>query len=352
MLFHTGALRRLNELGWLRQLDRVSSVSGGSITAGVLGSAWRQLTFDDETHAATNFESLVVEPLQRLAGKTIDIPAILLGLILPGGPARRAAAAYRKHLFAGATLQDLPDAPSFVFNATNLQSGVLMRFSKEYAWDYRVGKVEEPTFELAVVVAASAAFPPTLGPLRLDVPPHAHVPGSGSDDGGEQPNLEVPPYTTRMVLSDGGIYDNLGLETAWKEYRTILISDGGGLMGPEPRPRSLWPLQLLRVLDVTDNQVRSLRKRQAVESYIAKIRDGAYWGIRTDITKYGADGSLPAPFDETIRLANLGTRFSRMPLLTQQRLMNWGYAVCDAAIRKHVKDAPPPNGFPYPSAGV
>src|ERR1044072_5945833 len=37
MLFHLGALWRLNEAGLLRGLVRVSSVSGGSITAGVLG---------------------------------------------------------------------------------------------------------------------------------------------------------------------------------------------------------------------------------------------------------------------------------------------------------------------------
>jgi NTE family protein len=33
ILFHVGALWRLNELGYLPKLDRVSSVSGGSITA-------------------------------------------------------------------------------------------------------------------------------------------------------------------------------------------------------------------------------------------------------------------------------------------------------------------------------
>ena len=32
MLFHLGAIWRLNELGYLQQLKRVSSVSGGSIT--------------------------------------------------------------------------------------------------------------------------------------------------------------------------------------------------------------------------------------------------------------------------------------------------------------------------------
>src|SRR5690349_24700851 len=37
MLFHVGALWRLNELGYLTRLTRVSIVSGGSIAAAVLG---------------------------------------------------------------------------------------------------------------------------------------------------------------------------------------------------------------------------------------------------------------------------------------------------------------------------
>src|SRR5437016_5593248 len=46
MMFHAGALWRLNEFGYLPRLDRISSVSGGSITAGVLASRWQQLSFD------------------------------------------------------------------------------------------------------------------------------------------------------------------------------------------------------------------------------------------------------------------------------------------------------------------
>src|SRR5215467_6566845 len=52
MVFHLGALWRLNELGMLRGLARVSSVSGGSITAALLGSRWRELDFDRATGVA------------------------------------------------------------------------------------------------------------------------------------------------------------------------------------------------------------------------------------------------------------------------------------------------------------
>jgi NTE family protein len=40
------------------------------------------------------------------------------------------------------------------------------------------------------------------------------------------------------------------------------------------------------------------------------------------------------------------------PLL-QERLINWGFAVCDAAIRTHLNPAlAKPQDFPYPDAGV
>lgn len=48
MLFHLGALWRLNEAGLLRELKRVSRVSGGSIAAGVLGLKWRSLGFGED----------------------------------------------------------------------------------------------------------------------------------------------------------------------------------------------------------------------------------------------------------------------------------------------------------------
>jgi hypothetical protein len=60
MLFHTGALMRLNELGLLKQLRRVSSVSGGSISAGYLGFVWKRLNWDTD-NVATNFAAEYVE---------------------------------------------------------------------------------------------------------------------------------------------------------------------------------------------------------------------------------------------------------------------------------------------------
>lgn len=109
----------------------------------------------------------------------------------------------------------------------------------------------------------------------------------------------------------------------------------------------------LRVLDLIDNQVRSLRKRQVIDSYVRKERKGAYRGIRTDIARYGLANALPCPVSRTTEFANVPTRLKRLEPDLQERLINWGYAVCDAALRKHVDATlPAPPGFPYPALGV
>ena len=345
MLFHLGAIWYLNERGWLPRLARVSSVSGGSITAAVLGLAWKDLAFD-AAGVAAGFGARVVEPIRRLAGRSIDVAAIAGGILSRDSVGERLTRAYRKAVFGTATLQALPDRPRFVINATNVQSGALFRFSKPYIWDWRVGKVPAPTLELAAAVAASSAFPPVLSPVTLRFPAGAFVPGTGRD-------LQRPPYTREVVLTDGGVYDNLGLETVWKRYRIILASDGGGKMGPQDHPESDWVRHSARILDLIDNQVRSLRKRQLVAALATGGRGGAYWGIRTDASHYPVADPLPCPHEKTMRLATVATRLDALPSITQERLINWGYAAADAAMRSHVEPGwAPPAGFPYPAAGV
>ncbi len=349
MLFHLGALWRLNELGYLPRLDRVSSVSGGSIAAGVLGLAWPKLDFDGGV--GRGFSEAVVAPIRALAGETIDLSAVLRGLLGPGSANDQVVRAYKHHLYGDHSLQDLPDRPRFVINATNLQSGVLWRFSKPYMWDYRVGKIADPKLELAVAVAASSAFPPVLSPAVLEFAESDYTLNTGTD-------LQRPPFTTEVFLADGGVYDNLGLETAWKRYTTILVSDGGGHLAPQEEPARDWPRHGLRVAELLDRQVRALRKRQVIASYKlpADQRDhraGAYWGIRSDITHFGLDDALPCPVAQTTKLAETPTRLSSLDASDQERLINWGYAICDAGMRAHVeKGLPPPMGFPYPEAGV
>lgn len=350
MMFHVGVLWRLYESGRLARIKRISSVSGGSITAGVLALAWPRLSFAGE---ATDFATHVAAPLHAMASRTLDADAIVGGLFSLGSSiGDKVTAAYARYLFGDATLQDLPDTPRFVINATNVQSGVLWRFSKPYMGDYRVGRVLNPTLPLARAVAASSAFPPVLSPVTIELDPSDFLPASGMD-------LQQPPFTTDLVLADGGVYDNMGLETVWKNFQSVLISDAGAKMQAEAEPKQDWARHAYRILDLVDNQVRSLRKRQVMAGYKAgpghpDARGGAYWGIGTNYGDYVARSvRLACDPALTAALAKVPTRLKRMDEGLQQQLVNWGYAVCDAALRTYVDPAlPDPEGFPYPTAAV
>ena len=188
-----------------------------------------------------------------------------------------------------------------------------------------------------------------LSPVELRLDPKSFTPNSGT--------LQRKPFTSKVVLSDGGVYDNLGLETVWKRYQTVLVSDAGGKLEAEEEPKSDWAQHSYRVLNLIDNQVRALRKRQVINSFRANAADaahrkGAYWGIRTNIKHYELADALDCPAERTLALAETPTRLKRMDDDLQERLINWGYAVCDAALRKHVDPTIAKGAFPYPRAGV
>jgi NTE family protein len=213
--------------------------------------------------------------------------------------------------------------------------------------DYRVGEVKTPKVLLADAVAASSAFPPFLSPFALVLKNSDYTPNSGLD-------LQREPFTTDIVLTDGGVYDNLGLETVWKNFRTVMVSDGGGKLKEKSDPANDWGRHVVRILEIVDNQVRSLRKRQLSESYQQSLRQGTFWGIRTNIDDYGLAGNtLPCPFERTLHLAKTPTRLKALDAVLQKQIINWGYAVCDAGLRRHFdSQIPLPPGFAYPDSKI
>ena len=342
-LFHVGTLWRLNELRVLPKLDRISSISGGSITAGLLGLRWSQLNFDQEI--ATNFGDLIVDPLREFCTRRVDSTSITIGAILPGSSiSDRVQKSYEKHLFGTKTLQDLPDHPRFVINSTNLKTGRSFRFSKPYAGDYLVGLIRNPGHRVSLAVTASSAFPPVLSPVKFKVPP-----GSFEKVDGAELN-DNPAYTREQILTDGGAYDNLGLETVWNRYRTLLVSDAGGAFSAKGTASSIWHKQAMRAFDIATDQARGLRKRALVSDFISHDRQGAYWGIGTPIQKYKLTNSLDVPASKTKEIAGIRTRLNPFSEKEQCELINWGYAVCDAAVRAHwmTGEIPPTDGV-YPN---
>ncbi|WP_415714547.1 patatin-like phospholipase family protein [Maridesulfovibrio sp.] len=350
-LFNLGSLWRLNELGYLKKLDIITSVSGGSITSGVLATRWNELIF--QNGVAINFEQKVADTIQDFCKRDIDVSAGLSGIInIFDSISDEIVKRYDKHLFNGATLQDLPNeslpkddpdyAPRFQFYATSLQTGSSVRMCRKRLADYKIGEIPNPEISLATAVAASSAFPPVLSPLKVNVKPKDWKKWDGAY------LYDEPGFRSKLYLTDGGVYDNMGLESIWKRCKNVLVSDAGAPLDFDPKPSREWAQQSVRVLNIITDQARAVRKTKLIEDYKRGVTGGAYWGIRTKISSYGTTPTLVKDGKATQKLANIRTRLNHFSSTEQKKLINWGYALTDTAMRTFVERGADMGSLPYP----
>jgi NTE family protein len=136
----------------------------------------------------------------------------------------------------------------------------------------------------------------------------------------------------------------------------VLVSDAGAPFKIEEEVRSDWLSQARASLDVATDQCRALRKRVLIADYKASEREDAYWGIDTNISNYPLPDPMTCQADLVEPLPVIRTRLNPFSDEEQGRLMNWGYAVCDAALRSHASglaaNATRPDKWPVPSQAL
>ena len=348
-LFHLGALRRLNDAGLLSRMTTISSVSGGSITNGLLAARWTRLTADPKGRF-TNFQDEIEGPMRAFCGRNLRNYPLITGRLDPRNwPAlarddysvtNLLAERYDRDLLGGAameTLRQLKQAggPAFVFCATSLQTGVSFVFEPDRIGDYRIGYTWNGALKLGLAVAASSAFPFAFPPLAL--------PLEGAEwDAGDlgDPDLKAQ-MRRRPLLSDGGVYDNMGLEPVWKSHDFVFSSDAGAPFSEEASPGGNPVSRLWRSQGIIDRQSRALRKRMLISAFTQGDYRGAYWGLTTDIGKYPL--SPPAvgyggPVLEAI--AKVRTDLDEFHDHEQLVLMNHSWLLAGAALKAHCAEWP------------
>jgi NTE family protein len=354
-LFHLGALRRLNEVGVLSRFRTISSVSGGSVANGLLARMWRQLTPDPKSGTFTNFAGYEVA-LREFCGSDIRTGPLLTERLDPRNwPSLSSddhsatdllAHVYQDRLVGDLSVKDLDaietaTGASFVFNTSNLQTGVDLRFGPKGIYDWKLGNAPAPDLLVAEVVAASSAFPIAFPPLVLKRDPKTYAGGALE----ERHDPQLNDLRRRLVLSDGGVYDNLGLEPVWKDHQIVFCSDGGKPFALDPNPGQALPSRLLRAQDVIGNQALALRKRWLIASYQNGVYQGAYWGIGTEIEGYkdhGAGYGQGAMDGHVLdRLRAVRTDFDAFSEDEQLVLMNHGWSLTDAALRTFMSGSLP-----------
>lgn len=357
-LFHLGALWRLHELGLLVQVDRISSVSGGSILAAfvadriaaraAVGSFQVARAGDYQAWCATlDFRKDVAEPFGLVTATDIRtwpiLKTLLLNLVWHRFGARDLERSYRR-LVTRRVLADLPDHPNFIFSATDLVFGVNFEFSKQRVGDYQAGYFEADDhdpgrFAVAKAVAASSCFPPLFGPMRIATKGYKLRHGHYRKE-------DRAALIRQLHLTDGGVYDNLATEPVIKHADTILVSDAGAPFEFEASNHTLR--RLMRYTTVISNQAQALRKRLFVEMRMNGRFNGGIWSLRQQVEP-GAFGYSSALIEDV--LAQIRTDLDHFTRAEFEVLVNHGYASCAAALY-HRDDIAGnrrmPAAWPYP----
>ncbi len=344
-LFHAGALLRMAELDILRRVDRISSVSGGSITTGLLAKTWPRF-FDVATGRAdvALMRQHFLGAVRAATARTLDVRVGIAGLLPFTSAGNKLSALYDKHVFDGMLLREIPEKPKFIFNATNIQTGGLIRFTRNYIADWRALTATTKRVPLADAVAASSAFPPVLAPLRLDL----HREDVRTPEGARFDN---PELHREPVLLDGGVYDNLGLEPIWKRCGVIIAGYAGH--NSEAEASNFTFDHLLPMINAFLASSIDQRERLLVALFRNKLADGlgervgAYWTAGTDIELIGQrDGWRPTDA-ELAQAREMPTRLEALNESEQRVVLLAGYAYADRSIRTYLMpDAPPPAAEP------
>ena len=266
-----GVLRYLAEAGLLSRLATVSSISGGSIAAAAIADRWDDVSMAGHTveafleHVDRPFRQTVTKVnlrniwIRRWLTRFWRDRGVVQGTVL-GDKLYRA-----KHVV------DLPPRPVTVITSTDLASGRAFRIAREFIGNFDAGYVDTPKhLELGIVVASSAAFPFVFPPV--------HLPTEGL---GLNPS-KVPPV---LSLTDGGVYDNLGLEwfQGWKSGRPpaavkpdyLVVVDASGVF--RTTKKRIGEIKgLKRARSIQYRQTTSLRIRWLVDEFFAGTRRGIY----------------------------------------------------------------------------
>ncbi|HRQ65095.1 MAG TPA: patatin-like phospholipase family protein [Xanthomonadaceae bacterium] len=347
-LFHLGALYRLHQLGLLQDAQTVSAVSGGSIVAAWLMARFLALRESPQQCFATwcagvDFRAEIVEPFREVVARDIRTFAVLRTLGRnwrnPSARVEHLERAYRRFL-GDIVLDELPDTPRVVLCATNLSFGVNWEFSKERVGDYLSGYLRQSgSIPLARAVAASSSFPPVFGPVL--------VRASADDfERGRYRGDDADTLRAHIELSDGGVYDNLGLEPVLRRCREVLISDAGAPFAFVVGRNYLR--RLLRYTQVIGNQAAALRRRLFFTLRRLGELEGAYWslGANRDAGAFGYSEGLAEQV-----LARVRTDLDHFGDAEFEILVNHGYCSCEDGLREDgapLRPLEPAPNWPYP----
>lgn len=304
--FGLGCLRALYDLDLLKNVTVVSGISGGSLLAAMW--AYGATEFDDFDRSVVTLlgTGLQTELVRRWLSPRVlannagsSVRAIVPGQVRSHNRTDVLVDALRARPFGLKSMSDVTHSGlDTVISATDLATGNAVRFGSSASACSPYGIIRNAV-TVAEAVAASAAYPALLPAITRRF---------------EFSNRDGGTSTRTLVMTDGGVYDNLGLSPLWPgrsrahtphvyNLDVIIAADAG--RGRSRRAAARFMPQ---------------RLRQSFDITYAKTQDAA----RGNIHQLGRAGELHGFVH-----AYLGMRDENLPL-----------PVCDLVPRSRVQGYP------------
>lgn len=313
--FGLGALRALHDRNVLTDVRVVSGISGGSLLAAMW--AYGPSAFDDFDRTVTQLLSsgLQVELARRALAPRRAAANITsaVGGMLPSSLRRERGSTRTEALVDALASRDFGrklvtevthSGLVTIISATDLNTGNAVRFGSEVSSCSPHGDIEAQV-PVADAVAASAAFPILLPQLNRTY-------NFTRRDGSE--------HTETLRMTDGGVYDNLGLSplmpgrskahTSHVHNLDYIIAIDAGPGRAESRAPTFMPGRLKRSFEIVHTRSQDGSRARVHElTASGHLRGFVYTYLGMPDTR------LPKPVPDLIertRVANYPTNFARM----------------------------------------
>jgi NTE family protein len=316
--FHLGCLRGLHDLRLLPRVRVISGVSGGALLGALYAYGPAEFNAFDATATALLRGGLQAKLAKRallsrrapesLAGM-LTLPLAAARRVLTGGRNEEPARVRRvnrtvaladvlaaKVLGPVAMPQVTHVGMDVVLTACDLYTGAAVRYGSAVSSCSRLGDILE-SVPVAHAVAASAAFPALLPALE-----HRH---RFRDRGGRE-------FEQVLLLTDGGVYDNLGLTvlergrdpgfTSHVYDLSYVVACDAGVGRLAARAPHAWPSRMKRVVEIMHGRAQHGGRGTLYAAAAEGTLDGfvyAYLGMQ--------DGNLPVTVADLVPRSAVAT---------------------------------------------
>jgi NTE family protein len=350
--FHLGVLKRLADENLLEKIKMISTVSGGSLVTALIYHANHNKWPNSEEFKVKCF------PLVKkcLTEKNLQQHAIISGLLsllfypftlLSRGRAGVISDSIRDCWGIKSKLNDIASFPRWNINATTIESGKSWRFIPNGRMgDYILNYVDSPDIKLADAICSSAAVPILIGPFILKTKNYKWFKYDEN-----QKKVDVNPPYEELHIWDGGAYDNLGIEPLLKyqnglnyrdEINFVIVSDAALVI--ETSKRSL--IRPMRLIDITMDQVRSLRARTLWDHFQNNKHSGVYFKLGESINRIRKNFKLNTMESTSNKLTEerihelktYSTTLSKMRVEDFDDLVTHGWEVANTSLVSQCKE--------------